>query len=132
MAKHSRAAAIAAAFTVFATACGGGSEATVAPADCSPIANGQLTIVGEDTLAFDPNCYQSDTGTINIDYLLGPTANQIHDLRIDGRSDLFLEIDAGTRQATGSVSLPPGRYELYCSLGGHREAGMEATLFVEG
>lgn len=53
-----------------------------------------------------------------------------HNLTVD---ELDLLIVASPR-ASGSVEIidpPPGRYEFYCSLPGHREAGMYGTLIVE-
>ena len=53
-----------------------------------------------------------------------------HNLTVD---ELDLLIVASPR-ASGSVEIidpPPGTYEFYCSLPGHREAGMYGTLIVE-
>ena len=56
---------------------------------------------------------------------------QAHNLLIEGyEEDLVLEVENG-ETATGSISLEPGRYILYCDIAGHREAGMEAQLLVE-
>ncbi len=54
-----------------------------------------------------------------------------HDVRVEGpEGDL-----GGTEVITGdsaeaTVGLGPGEYTFYCSVAGHREAGMEGTLLV--
>jgi len=87
-------------------------------------------VIGIDTLKFDEECYTAGAGEITFDYLLSPESNQIHDLRLDGEFPLFLEIDALSREAQGSVTLDSGSYALFCSITGHRAAGMEARLVV--
>jgi len=52
-----------------------------------------------------------------------------HDLRIDGIDDFSLEA-LPNEEATGSIRLEPGSYVLFCSVPGHREAGMVAELQV--
>ena len=52
----------------------------------------------------------------------------LHDLRI-GEEPFILEANAG-ETVSKVISLEPGRYELYCSLTGHAEAGMVGTLEV--
>jgi plastocyanin len=56
-----------------------------------------------------------------------------HDVAIEdssgqtiGKTDL---IEEGSTSTT--VSLKPGKYTFYCTVPGHREAGMEGTLTVE-
>lgn len=54
-----------------------------------------------------------------------------HNLTID---ELGVELVVA-RGRTGEVTLegvPPGTYTFYCSISGHRLAGMEGTLIVEG
>lgn len=56
--------------------------------------------------------------------------DSLHDFTID-------ELDAHAAAEEGATSIggfragEPGRYTFYCSVEGHREAGMEGTLVVE-
>jgi uncharacterized cupredoxin-like copper-binding protein len=52
-----------------------------------------------------------------------------HDLAIKGTSDKTKLIQAGG-SATLSVTLKPGKYELYCSVPGHEAAGMKQNITV--
>ena len=53
----------------------------------------------------------------------------IHDLRIEGKPSLLLEAAPG-QTSTASWRLSKGRYQIFCSLPGHRAAGMEGVLDV--
>lgn len=53
----------------------------------------------------------------------------IHDLRIEGQPSLLLEASPG-QTSTATWRLDKGRYRIYCSLPGHRAAGMEGILEV--
>lgn len=52
-----------------------------------------------------------------------------HDLRIEGVEGFELRAHPGDVDS-GTVRLEPGRYLLYCSIPGHREAGMVGELTV--
>jgi plastocyanin len=52
-----------------------------------------------------------------------------HDLKIEGVDGFGLVAHPGDEDE-GTVHLEPGRYLLYCSIPGHREAGMVAELTV--
>ena len=52
-----------------------------------------------------------------------------HDLRVEGRPALLVEAGPG-ETAAATWSLPAGRFRIYCSLPGHRPAGMEGLLEV--
>ena len=52
-----------------------------------------------------------------------------HDLRVEGRPALLAEVATG-QTATATWRLPAGWYRIYCSLPGHRQAGMEGILEV--
>jgi plastocyanin len=56
-----------------------------------------------------------------------------HDVRIespDGKDVGGTEVISETNESA-SVNLKPGEYTFYCSVPGHRPAGMEGTLTVE-
>lgn len=52
-----------------------------------------------------------------------------HNLVIDD-VDFFVEAEAGERQTSGLRIDTPGTYTAYCSIPGHRAAGMEMTVTV--
>lgn len=53
----------------------------------------------------------------------------IHDLRIEGKPTFLVEAPPG-QTTTATWQLDKGRYRIYCSLPGHRAAGMEGVLEV--
>lgn len=53
----------------------------------------------------------------------------LHDFVIDDL-DAHVTADAGETAVGGFTADEPGRYAYYCSVEGHREAGMEGTLVV--
>jgi plastocyanin len=58
--------------------------------------------------------------------------NGIHDFVFDGAYPGFmLEADGGGAAQSKKIDLKPGKYTFYCSITGHRAAGMEGTLTVK-
>jgi plastocyanin len=58
--------------------------------------------------------------------------NGIHDFVFDGAySGFSLEADGGGGTQSKKIDLKPGTYTFYCSIAGHRAAGMEGTLTVK-
>jgi plastocyanin len=53
----------------------------------------------------------------------------IHDLRVEKKPTLLVEAAPG-KTVTATWPLDKGRYRIYCSLPGHRAAGMEGVLEV--
>lgn len=84
-----------------------------------------LTVVGTE-FAFDPDALVlSPNATITFD-------NQgvvVHNIEIDGVVGFKVEAQAG-QTTTGSIDVAPGEYVIFCSIPGHREAGMEGSLTV--
>lgn len=65
----------------------------------------------------------------DVPVVLHNTGVVVHDLRIEGIPALGVEALPG-RTATASWRLTRGRYRIYCSIPGHRQAGMEGILEV--
>jgi cytochrome c oxidase subunit 2 len=53
-----------------------------------------------------------------------------HDFTIDGHPEASSELYNPGQTGTLTLNLPPGTYEYYCSVPGHKEAGMHGTLTV--
>lgn len=54
-----------------------------------------------------------------------------HDVTFEELGDETVVSATGGETATGTVTLEPGSYTYYCSVPGHREAGMEGALTAE-
>lgn len=106
------------------TACGsddtsGGGGGTTTAAD--------LVVTTSDELRFDQDSYTASAGTVTIQ-LDNPGALP-HTLLIEGNDGFKLETN-GDDSDSGTVSLEPGSYTIFCDVPGHRASGMEATLEV--
>ncbi len=96
--------------------------------DASAVADGAVEVaVTADDFAFNPVEISVRTGE---DVAIALTSLDIfHDFTID---ELDAHIAAGRGETTtgGFRADRPGRYAFYCSVPGHRRAGMEGTLIV--
>tara|TARA_B100001146_G_scaffold92063_1_gene81493 strand:- start:757 stop:1155 length:399 start_codon:yes stop_codon:yes gene_type:complete len=111
---------------LLAGACGGGSGSSSVAVEQE---DGVLRIVADDTHDFDADAYVVSAGELRVDYVQSGFQN--HTLVIEGIEDqMRLEVENGGRDS-GTVTLQPGRYIIYCDVAGHRDGGMEARLLVE-
>ncbi|HVT78250.1 MAG TPA: multicopper oxidase domain-containing protein [Acidimicrobiales bacterium] len=55
-----------------------------------------------------------------------------HNLTIEGQGLATKNLDAGGTEVLDVSKLKPGTYTMYCSIPGHREAGMQAKLTITG
>jgi uncharacterized cupredoxin-like copper-binding protein len=78
-------------------------------------------------MRFEPSRIAVAAGDVPV--VLRNVGQVIHDLRIQDKPTFLLEAGPG-KTATATWSLPKGRYQIYCSLPGHRAAGMEGVLEV--
>jgi len=107
--------------------CGGddGEEATLAAA--APVGAGTVLEIDAVEMAFEPDELEAEAGPVTV--VLRGAGQVRHDFRVEGIPNVLVEVAPGGT-AQGAWLLPAGRYEVFCSLPGHREAGMEGTLTV--
>jgi len=111
-------------------ACGGGDEDGPASptAKAGPTGPVEATLqVDASEFAFDPDELSASADSVTAIRVTNVGSIE-HDLRID-EADLTI-VTARSETAEGTFSLPAGTYTFYCSIPGHREAGMEGALTV--
>jgi uncharacterized cupredoxin-like copper-binding protein len=89
-----------------------------------------IQVTGTDNLRFDPDSFSVPAGQ-QVTVELTAEASVEHDFVIEETGDeLVVHADPG-ETATGTFTIDePGSYTVYCSVPGHREAGMVADLEV--
>jgi plastocyanin len=125
-------------------ACGGGGDnnndttaAATPPATTATTGGGgggstvDISTPSGTDLAFDQKDVSAKAGTVTIDF---DNKQAIpHDVTVEDSSGMQLGgtdlVSSGTANAT--VDLQSGSYTFFCSVPGHREAGMEGTLTVK-
>jgi cytochrome c oxidase subunit 2 len=95
----------------------------------STVADGAREIeVTASSFEFDP---EEITVTAGEDVaILLTSADLLHDFTVEGL-DAHVVADADETVEGGLRADEPGEYTYYCSVAGHREAGMEGTLIVD-
>lgn len=129
-------------------ACGGSSSDNGTPADTGssaapattasatpvPAASSDLTITAEEKggLSFDKKELDAKAGEVTIT-MDNPSANGLpHDVAITGGGvNQKGEVVQPGGTSVVKADLKPGTYTFYCSVPGHKQAGMEGTLVVK-
>jgi plastocyanin len=142
MKKASAVLAIAALSALGLAACGGGDDnndttAAATPATTAPAGGGgggstvDISTPSGSDLAFNQKDVSAKAGSVTIDFDNEQALS--HDVKVEDSSGQELGgtdlVSSGTANAT--VDLQPGTYTFFCSVPGHREAGMEGTLTVK-
>jgi plastocyanin len=116
-----------AAFAAVIVACGGSDssgsaykEPTGPPVDTLDIQSGNTF--------FKPSELTSAPGVVKLD--LKNIESGTHDLVIRDIPGFQLEVSGDGSTASGKVKLKSGKYEFYCTIPGHEEAGMKGTITV--
>jgi plastocyanin len=116
---------------------GGGNEAATTGVGATTAGGGggggggtlQLAADPSGALKFDKTSLEATAGNVTIDFT--NDSSLPHDVKLQGPG-----VDGeGTDTITGSstsvtLDLQPGEYTFYCSVDGHRAAGMEGKLVV--
>jgi plastocyanin len=117
-------------------ACGGGGNEAATTGGGATTAGGggggtlQLAADPSGALKFDKTSLEATAGSVTIDFT--NDSSLPHDVKLQGPG-----VDGeGTDTITGSstsvtLDLQPGEYTFYCSVDGHRAAGMEGKLVVK-
>lgn len=103
----------------------GGAAATTETLAVSSPADGALV--------FEPNGLEAKPGNLTIDYdNPSPVPHSIAVATANGNLLGETQPSAGTKETLQVQDLKPGKYTFYCTVPGHREAGMEGNLTVTG
>jgi plastocyanin len=135
--------AVAALAVLGLAACGGGdddNETTAAAQPTTTAAAGggggggstvDISTPSGSDLAFNQKDVSAKAGSVTIDF--DNMQSLQHDVKVEDSSGQELGgtdlVSSAT--ATATVNLQPGSYTFFCSVPGHREAGMEGTLTVK-
>ena len=110
-----------------------------APADLAPVDEGppaevetvELTSPEDGALLFDPESLEVPAGEVSIDYTNPSPVPHNVAIEADGKALAQGATVSGGESGAATAELKPGEYVFYCSIPGHREAGMEGPLTVE-
>ena len=92
---------------------------------------GTVDITAEPTLKFNATNFDTVGGVNQINYILG---GGTHTLVFEEKefNGFELAVNPTKPKDSGKVELAPGTYTVFCTIPGHREAGMQATITVSG
>jgi plastocyanin len=117
---------------------GGGAESTPAPTQTEAPSGGgggggsTVSVAADPSgqLAYEPTSLSAEAGEVTIEFT--NEASVPHDVVVERDGEDLGETEEITESSTSAtVELQPGEYTFYCSVPGHRDAGMEGTLTVE-
>lgn len=109
------------------TACGGDDDARGGDAP-APAADARAIEVVADDFAFEPSEITAEAGEELAVALTSVDTD--HDFTVEDL-DFHVHADQGDTVTGGLTVEEPGTYTFYCSVPGHRGAGMEGTLTIE-
>ena len=128
---------------LIAAGCGGGSDNSSSSTDTAAETGGaadtgggsggetlQLAADPSGALKFDPTSLEATAGQVTIAFTNDSSVP--HNVTIEGNGIEEVASDTVTGDKSSvSADLPAGTYTFYCSVDGHKAAGMEGTLTVK-
>jgi uncharacterized cupredoxin-like copper-binding protein len=117
---------------LLAVACASPSAASQSRGQASASDVQAVRVTALDTLKFEPAVITVKSGT-PVRLTLENTGALEHDLVIDNVDGQKIQAHAKPKSTAAVEFTPtaPGTYEFYCSVPGHREAGMKGVLNVQ-
>ena len=117
-------------------AAGGVTATTESPPETEPppAPGGPSTVKvsspADGSAIFEPGTLTAKAGTVTIEYDNPSPVD--HSVAIEAGSETLGESETATDATlTATADLKPGRFVFYCTVPGHRAAGMEGTLTVK-
>jgi plastocyanin len=99
------------------------------PAATTPAAGRSAVAVSATEFKFTPANIDVKSGAAT--FALRNDGGAPHALEVDGNGiEKSSQVIEGGQSTQLKVTLKPGRYEIYCPVGNHRQMGMEGTLTV--
>lgn len=115
---------------VAAVGCGGddGGDTNGDAADSGSAGGGAALEVVAGDMYFEPTELSADAGEIEVTLVNEGAA--VHNFVVEEADDTTVVEVTGGQTGSGTIELEAGDYTFYCSIPGHREAGMEGSLTV--
>jgi plastocyanin len=90
----------------------------------------QISAAADGSLAYEQSEVSAPAGEVTVEF--DNPASLGHDVVVESDGEELIRTDViEGDQTTASGELEAGEYTFYCSVAGHREAGMEGTLTAE-
>ena len=108
-------------------------EGTTSTTPTGPVTTLDVSSPSDGALVFQPNGLQAKPGNVSIEYDNPSTIS--HSIAVaTANGNVLGEVQPFTdgKQSLDLSTLAPGKYVFYCTVPGHREAGMEGDLTVLG
>lgn len=110
------------------------SGATPTPTTAAPSGGGAggalaLAAPADGSLKFDKTTLTAKAGKVTIDF--DNPSSTPHAVEVEGNGVEQKTNTVTNGKVTLSVDVKPGKYDFYCPVPGHRQAGMQGTLTVQ-
>ena len=97
----------------------------------SPIPNAPEVRVQAANFSFTPNeVHLPKNADVNLTFTNPSSTGVVHDFTVPALG-IHMVANPGETRTVGLRGLPAGRYDAYCSVPGHADSGMRATVIVE-
>lgn len=122
--------ALTAALAMALAACSGGGTDDTGDSGDSATA-GAVTFVGTESLQWEETSKSATLEDGSLEVTIECTGAVPHNVVFEGvNDDAIIAECSGDDTGTGTVEVEPGTYTYFCSIPGHREAGMEGEITI--